>query len=106
MASEMNPDKVAEQARLYRERKAKKEAEEAERKAAAEKRQAEIRAIQEKREKPRRLRKEQVCCECHGKIAKGEMGKPQTVSTGFGWPEGFHRITIYRHYPECPKKEP
>jgi len=97
----INP-KIMEQYRLYclqREQRLKAEAEE------RAQREARVSAQQEKY-KPKIVvtRKPHVCSVCGMEIAKGERAAVKTVTTGFGWPEGYHRKTLYI-CAKCAEKE-
>lgn len=100
-----DPNKIAEQYAEYKRREAERREQEATLRLEREARTAEIQAAIAKKCKPRKLRKPQRCIKCGAVIAVGELGKPRTVTTGFGWREGFHRVTVYEHSPSCPSTE-
>ena len=47
-------------------------------------------------------RKQHICTKCGGTIPTKSQAEKRIVIVGFGWPEGYHRVTKYSHV-ECPK---
>jgi hypothetical protein len=51
----------------------------------------------QKQNKPHKLRNPQICRVCNQLINAKEYAISQSVKVGFGFTEGFHRVTVYRH---------
>jgi hypothetical protein len=97
--------KVEEQYELYKLRQQKKEKDETVLKTEKLKRQAEIQARITEANKPHKTRVPHKCGKCGQTIQAREYAQCHVTVTGYGYPEGYHRRTIYTHYPTCPAKE-
>lgn len=103
MTITLSPERTAELLNDYKTRKAKVEAErqayaELQAKAKAE-REAMYQATRHNRNDntPHKAKVEHACEVCGETIQKGTWMYTRVVTTGYGWPEGYHRVTYYRH---------
>ncbi|MCL2359683.1 hypothetical protein [Candidatus Bathycorpusculum sp.] len=56
--------------------------------------------------KPHVCKTAQRLCNSYGALIEREQQYTQhTTQTGYGYPEGPHYSRVWKHYPECPKKE-
>jgi hypothetical protein len=47
--------------------------------------------------KPRKTKTDHTCEKCALTIKAGSLAVKRVVRVGFGFPEGWHRVTFYRH---------
>lgn len=47
-----------------------------------------------------------ICEACKNIIHKEQQYTSRKIQTGYGYPEGPHYTTLYKHYPACPKEAP
>ena len=101
MVVNVTPEMIA---RFEADRKAKLaviQAEQAQKDLEKQKKQEYFQKYYERQNATHTARVEHPCEDCNGTIRKGEKMKMRTDTMGFGWPEGVHRMTFYRHE-RCP----
>jgi hypothetical protein len=63
----------------------------------------ELQAVKQvKQSKPHKARKAHICCECGGEIKPETYYTKVSIITGYGYSEGSHYTSLYKHHPNCP----
>ena len=104
MTVNLTPEQEAKLLADYHTRKTEREAIDQQLKKEQETRNAFYQELHNKQNQPHKLRKPQICEKCGLTINAKEMAVSRSVKVGFGFPEGYHRVTYYRHSGECPSR--